>query len=281
MSTVGLILKKHGLVKPRRVRQNAPLYSGALQRATQPNDVWCADFKGQFRLKNTQYCYPLTITDQHSRYILACEALESTKHTTAREVFEAVFDQYGLPTTIRTDNGVPFASRGLGALSALSVWWLKLGIVPERIEPGHPEQNGRHERMHLTLKQETTRPAGANMLQQQERFDDFVRVFNDERPHEALEMKRPGERYIRSARTAKPLSYPLHDDVIKVRSSGHVRIAGHTFYLGVALASEQVAIRQLDTDNWLLSFASLNLGIANTNTRRFEADVRLRETGVH
>lgn len=278
-STVGLILKKHGLVKPRRRRKNAPLYLDRLARALGPNDVWCADFKGQFRLKNNVYCYPLTITDQYSRFILACEALESTRTPSVRAVFEAAFDTYGLPRVVRTDNGAPFASRGIGGLSQLGVWLLKQGVVPERIEPGHPEQNGRHERMHLTLKQETTRPAGDNMLQQQERFDRFLDIFNNERPHEALDMKRPADLYSSSNRQPQPPSYPLFDDVIRVRANGDFRLKNWTFYLGITLGGEDIGVRQLTEDEWLLSFACLDLGRANTKTQRFEADVRLRTSG--
>jgi putative transposase len=275
-STIGAILKRHGLVKARRVRRNVPAYGGKLTQAKAPNHVWCVDFKGQFRLKSGLYCYPLTITDQFSRYILCCEALESTSAKPARHVFERVFERYGLPNVIRSDNGTPFASRGLGGFSALSLAWIKHGVMPERIEPGCPQQNGQHERMHLTLKQETTRPAGANMLQQQERFDAFVAVFNNERPHEALEMARPAEVYVASERrpTTEPLSYPLDDDVLRVRRSGHLLVDGVPVYLGQTLGEELVGVRQLEPQRWLVSFGAYRLGEVHTDEKRFEPDVR-------
>jgi putative transposase len=186
ISTVHAVLDRHGLVKCRSGRRNKAKGT-PLSFPGQPNDLWCADYKGEFMLADRRYCYPLTITDFASRYLLACEALSTTKEAYAFPIFEAVFKEFGLPKAIRTDNGVPFASpHALYGLSKLSVWWLRLGIEIERIKPGHPRQNGRHERMHLTLKLETTKPAGNNFLQQQGKFDDFVRCFNNERPHQAL-----------------------------------------------------------------------------------------------
>lgn len=281
-STIGLILRAHGLVKARRQRTNAPAYNGKLQRAEAPNQLWCADFKGHFRLGNGSYCYPLTITDQFSRSILCCEGLESTKVAPALEVFERVFETYGLPGAIRTDNGVPFASVGLGAFSALSIYWIKLGILPERIEPGCPQQNGQHERMHLTLKQETTRPAGGNMLQQQERFDHFVTVFNEQRPHEALQMARPAEVYRPSERRiadVTPLTYPLHDDVLRLTNSGRLRINGVSAYVGAALAHEEVGVRQVSAQRWVVTFGPFTLGHFLHDEARFEADVHRAVAG--
>ncbi len=184
-STIHAVLDRHGLVKragrPRRRACGTPLSTGAA-----PNALWCADFKGEFKLGNGRYCYPLTVTDHASRFLLLCEALEFDPRRPAITAFEQLFRERGLPDAIRSDNGVPFASpNGLFNLSKLSVWWLRLGIAIERIKPGHPQQNGRHERMHLTLKKEATRPPGMNSLQQQARFDDFVSEFNAERPHEA------------------------------------------------------------------------------------------------
>ena len=172
-----------------------------LSQALAPNDLWCADFKGEFKLGNGRYCYPLTVTDQASRKLLLLEALESTKEAPVLEAFGRLFQDHGLPAAIRSDNGLPFASpNGLYNLSRLSVFWLRLGIAIERIKPGHPQQNGRHERMHLTLKKEATRPACQNSLAQQARFDDFLNEFNTERPHEALSMKTPAEVYTPSSR---------------------------------------------------------------------------------
>jgi putative transposase len=200
ISTVHTVLDRHGLVKRRRRRRNKSKGT-ALSFPGQPNELWCADYKGEFMLADRRYCYPLTITDFASRYLFACEALSTTKEAYAFPVFEAVFKQFGLPKAIRTDNGVPFASpNSLFNLSKLSVWWLRLGIEIERIKPGHPQQNGRHERMHLTLKLETTKPAGKNFLQQQAKFDDFIDCYNNERPHQALNMQCPAERYVPSIR---------------------------------------------------------------------------------
>jgi putative transposase len=185
ISTVHAVLDRHGLVTRRR-RRRYRAEGTALSRPTAPNDLWCADYKGEFMLANRRYCYPLTITDFATRYLIACDALSTTQEIYAFTAFERAFQDFGLPRALRTDNGVPFASpNALYGLSRLAVWWLRLGIALERIRPGHPEQNGRHERMHLTLKQEATKPAVANVLQQQARFDAFQTCYNRERPHQA------------------------------------------------------------------------------------------------
>lgn len=199
-STVHAVLDRHGLVSRARQRRNRA-QGTPLSQALAANDLWCTDFKGEFKLGDGRYCYPLTITDQASRYLLACEALESTHERPVIEAFVRLFKDRGLPTAIRSDNGLPFASpNGLYNLSRLSVWWLRLGIEIERIKPGKPHQNGRHERMHLTLKKEATRPPGSNSLQQQAKFDAFLEEFNTERPHEALAMRCPAELYTPSQR---------------------------------------------------------------------------------
>ena len=181
-STIHAILDRHGMVvratRSRTRAEGTPLSAGSV-----PNELWCTDYKGEFQLTDKRYCYPLTVTDHASRYLLLCEALQSNREESAFTAFERLFRERGLPQAIRSDNGVPFASpHGLFNLSKLSVWWLRLGIRIERIKPGHPQQNGRHERMHRTLKQEATRPAGANLLQQQAKFDAFLEEFNNERP---------------------------------------------------------------------------------------------------
>jgi transposase InsO family protein len=276
-STVSEWLERAGLVKKRRRKLRVSPMGDGLTAAHQPNDVWCVDYKGQFRLGNGAYCYPLTVTDQFSRYILACEGYERISGSDARFVFEKLFETQGLPTTIRSDNGSPFATRGLLGLSRLAVWWLKLGIRPERIEPGHPEQNGRHERMHRTLKAETTRPAGNTLLQQQERFDAFVDEFNQVRPHEALEQKRPCDVYTPSQRAfqhAPDLSYPFHDEVIEVETSGHARVLrrrGAKFYVSSALVGERLGARELDDGKFLLTFANIDLGVLDPTTNHFQA----------
>src|SRR5512140_371989 len=207
-STIHAILDRHGLVS--RARRSRTHTEGTpLSEGLQPNALWSTDYKGEFMLGDRRYCYPLTVTDHASRYLLLCEAMESNAEKTAFTAFERLFKERGLPLAIRSDNGVPFASpNGLFNLSGLSVWWLRLGISIERIRPGHPQQNGRHERMHLTLKQEATRPAGANILQQQAKFDAFSEDFNQERPHEALRMKCPPQVYTPSPRPYQGIPEP-------------------------------------------------------------------------
>ena len=261
-------------------------YEAPLTKARAPHDVWCADFKGQFRLRNGRYCYPLTITDRFTRMLLCCEALESTKVESALLVFEKVFREHGLPKVIRTDNGVPFASKGLLGLSRLSVRWLRLGVWPERIELAHPEQNGQHERMHRVLKQETTRPAASNLLAQQERFDRFVDEYNHERPHEALDQQTPGSLYRVSTRKlgddARP-EYPLDDLVLKVEDGGNVRFpkSGRVpTFISSALKGQYVGLRELDDGSWRVSFAGLALGTLDAKTKRFEPADGLFTVGV-
>lgn len=276
-STVGGILARAGLVRARRRRKVLRL--GTIRsEASTPNEVWCADYKGQFRLANGRYCYPLTVTDQASRYILACEGFEAIDGDAARAVFDDRFERYGLPLAIRTDNGAPFASTGLFGLTRLSAYWLKLGIALERIDPGKPQQNARHERMHRTLKEDTTRPAAATLLGQQEKFDDWVETFNHTRPHEALEQEPPASVYSRSPRpfTTQGLTeYPLHDDVRKVSPSGHIRLLRtskhRATYLSAALSGERVGIRELEEGRWLVSFATLDLGWIDPGTMNLVA----------
>jgi putative transposase len=273
-STIADILKRKGLVECRKRRRGTPPYEAPLRKAKAPHDVWCADFKGQFRLGNGKLCYPLTITDRYSRMILCCEALESTNVESALAVFDKTFREHGLPRVIRTDNGVPFATRGLLGLSPLSVRWLRLGVWPERIALAHPEQNGQHERMHLVLKQETTRPSAANMLAQQERFDRFVHEYNHERPHEALEQRTPDSVYRLSSRRydGRPptLEYPLDDMVLKVDASGHVRFPKQRVFLMSALRGEHVGVRELADSTWLVSYAGRSLGTVDLRTTLFE-----------
>jgi len=272
-STIHAVLDRHGLVKRLRGRRHKAVGT-PLSIANQPNDLWCADYKGQFMLGDRRYCYPLTITDQASRFLLACEGLESTKEQFAFTIFEAVFKEYGLPKAIRTDNGVPFASaNSLFNLSKLSVWWLRLGIAIERITPGHPQQNGRHERMHLTLKKEATRPAGKNFLQQQAKFDAFIDEYNRERPHEVLQMKCPGEIYTASQRPYRGLQnldYPLHDRTITVTHCGRICIGKKKINLSQVFSGQSVGIKQVEDDIWLVSFMHYDLGYFDFEGKRFE-----------
>ncbi len=272
-STVHAVLDRHGLVK-RRKRRRYKAQGTPLSDAHAPNGLWCADYKGEFLLGNKQYCYPLTITDYRSRYLLACEGLASTRSTFAFSVFERVFKDYGLPRAIRTDNGVPFASpNALFGLSKLSVWWLRLGIQIERIQPGHPEQNGRHERMHLTLKKEATQPASFNCLQQQGRFDDFLEVYNNQRPHQALNGNYPGEVYTPSARRYEPPQepeYPFHDRTARVTQCGRICIKQRKINLSTVFAGQTVGIKEVADKIWLVSFMEYDLGFFDEDVGRVE-----------
>jgi len=272
-STIHAILDRHGLVK-RRKRSRYKAQGTDLRHARAPNGLWCADYKGQFMLGNHQYCYPLTITDYRSRYLLACEALESVKEAGAFSVFERVFREYGLPAAIRSDNGVPFASpHALFGLSRLAVWWLRLGIGIERIRPGHPEQNGRHERMHLTLKKEATKPASFNFLQQQGRFDEFAEVYNNERPHQGLGGMYPGEVYTPSTREyfhPDVPEYPFHDRTVKVTQCGRICIGRRKINFSSVFAGQYVGIREEDERIWLVSFMNYDLGFFDQNENRVE-----------
>jgi putative transposase len=273
ISTVHGVLHRHGLVNVYRPRQHSHKAQGtALSRPVHPNELWCADYKGEFMLADRRYCYPLTVTDAASRYLIGCEALSSTQASLAFTVFERLFKDFGLPSAIRTDNGVPFASpNSLFNLSKLSVWWLRLGIQIERIQPAHPEQNGRHERMHLTLKKEATKPAAKNFLKQQERFDRFQHVYNQERPHQGLGMKYPAELYVSSSRPYKGLSdleYPFHDRTITVSNCGRICIANRKINLSTALAGQNVGIKQVSEKVWLVSFMQYDLGFFDHETDR-------------
>ena len=271
ISTVHAVLDRQGLVsrgRKRRYRaQGTPL-----SRPLRPNELWCADYKGEFMLADRRYCYPLTITDFASRYLLSCEALATTKEMYAFTVFERVFKEFGLPRAIRTDNGVPFASpHALFGLSKLAVWWLRLGIHIERIKPGHPEQNGRHERMHLTLKKEATKPAAQNFLQQQAKFDDFIDCYNRERPHQALDMKYPAELYLPSPRPyhgLDELHYPFHDRTITVTHCGRICFGRRKINLSTVFAGQNVGVKEVSDKIWLVSFMDYDLGFFDHETGR-------------
>ena len=273
ISTVHAVLDRHGLVK-RRTRRRNRAEGTTLSRPAQPNELWCADYKGEFMLADRRYCYPLTISDFASRYLIACEALHTTKETYAFAVFESAFKEFGMPRAIRTDNGVPFASpNSLFNLSKLSVWWLRLGIAIERIKPGHPQQNGRHERMHLTLKLEATKPAAQNFLQQQARFDDFIDSYNNERPHQALNMQYPAQCYQPSSRLYRglpDLDYPLHDKAVTVTTCGRICFNRQKINLSQVFAGQTVGIKQTDDRIWLVSFMDYDLGYFDDETCRLE-----------
>ena len=262
-STIHAVLDRHDLVAhPRRSRTRAE--GTPLSEGLSPNDLWCTDYKGEFMLADRRYCYPLTVTDHASRYLLLCEAMESNAEKFALTAFERLFRERGLPRAIRSDNGVPFASpNGLFNLSRLSVWWLRLGIAIERIRPGHPQQNGRHERMHLTLKKEATRPPGGNILQQQARFDEFVEEFNTQRPHEALRMQCPAQVYRPSPRPYEGIPephYPFHDRTVMVTSCGRLCLYRKKINLSVTLAGQAVGVKEVEEGIWLVSFMHYDLG---------------------
>jgi putative transposase len=273
ISTVHAVLDRNGLVTRRRKRRYKP-EGTALSLAQQPNELWCADYKGEFMLADKRYCYPLTVTDFASRYLISCDALSSTEERYAFTVFERLFKDFGLPKAIRTDNGVPFASsNAMFGLSKLSVWWLRLGIDIERIKPGRPQQNGRHERMHLTLKQEATKPAAKNFLQQQGKFDRFIEEYNQERPHEAIGMKYPAEIYTPSLKPYKGLSdleYPFHDRTITVTCCGRICIGRRKINLSTVFAGQNVGIKEVSDNIWLVSFMKYDLGFFDQEAGRVE-----------
>ena len=273
ISTVHAVLDRHGLVTRGRRRRYKAERTG-LSNPTRPNDLWCADYKGEFMLADRRYCYPLTITDFASRYLICCDALATTKQEFAFSVFERAFKDFGLPLAIRTDNGTPFSSRSaFFGLSKLSVWWLRLGIGIERIKPGKPQQNGRHERMHLTLKKQATRPAVKNFLQQQARFDRFIECYNQERPHQAIDMRYPAELYSPSPRPYQglgALEYPFHDRTITVTACGRICLGRRKINLSGAFAGQNVGIRQVADNVWLVSFMHYDLGFFDHQSSRVE-----------
>lgn len=273
VSTIHAVLDRRGLVEPMQDRR--PRAKGTpLSQGQHPNDLWCVDFKGEFMLGDRRYCYPLTVTDHASRFLLTCEALESVREETALTAFEALFKHRGLPKAIRSDNGVPFASpHALFQLSRLSIWWLRLGIGIERIKPGKPQQNGRHERMHLTLKKETTRPAKANFLQQQARFDQFVQEFNNERPHEALAMKTPSEVYTASTRPYNglgELAYPFHDRTVFVTACGRICLHRKKINISQVFAGQSLGLKEVEENTWLVSFMDHDLGYIDLEERTLQ-----------
>jgi putative transposase len=275
-STVCDILKRHGLV-PRQRRRRVIGHPGKpSSQMLAPNDIWCADFKGQFKTGDGLYCYPLTVTDGYSRYLLACQGLLSTKAVEAKPVFTRLFKEFGLPQRIRSDNGVPFATNTLARLSALSAWWVRLGILPDLIEPGKPQQNGRHERMHRTLKAETTRPPAANRRAQQRKFNRFREEFNEERPHEALDMATPASIYVPSPREMPerlpPLEYPDRFEVRYVSYNGGIRWNKDWVNVSITCAGDYVGLEEIDDGVWNVYFGPLKLGRLLERYMRIEDD---------
>jgi putative transposase len=264
-STVQSILRKEGLVKPRRVRHHTPAFTGPFQECLKPNDTWSIDYKGQFRTGDGKLCYPFTISDNFSRYLLACRGLHHPNYESTRPHLERTFREYGLPLAIRSDNGSPFASTGLGGLSRLAVWLIRLQIVPERIALSHPEQNGRHERMHRTLKEEACKPPRSCLAQQQRAFDRFRREYNEKRPHESLGMETPASFYEPSRRLYPKKLWAVGYDswmtVRRVMNSGCIKWKGAFIYVSQALAGEPVGLRQMTESTWEIWFSFYPLGI--------------------
>ena len=285
VSTIGDWLAKRGLTKSRQRRRGSPPYAQPFAAADQPNAVWCVDFKGWFRTGDRTRCDPLTISDAMSRYLVRCQAVRRPDYRHVRPVFEKAFREHGLPLAIRSDNGPPFASTAAGGLSALSLWWIKLGIVPERIEPGQPQQNGRHERMHRTLKHDTAKPPASTVAAQQRRFDEFRGIFNSERPHEGLGFQYPAKLY-----RASPRPYPCRlrepdyegCEVRNVRSNGEIKWRGDKIFISQVLSSEPVGIDQTEDGDWRVRYADVELGFIDAAHRRLNRHpIKKRPAGGH
>jgi len=264
ISTTADILKREGLIggKKRRIRRSHP--GCPKSDATEVNQIWTADYKGQFKMRNGKYCYPLTVCDMYSRYLLDCDGHKKISLDKTKECFTRLFKEHGLPERIRTDNGVPFASNAIGRISSLSVWWIKLGIYPELIEPGKPQQNGKHERMHRTLKKEATIPPEKNLKMQQRRFNKFKKEYNTLRPHEALDMKRPSEVYSNSKRKMprklKHWDYPSHYNMRRVSNSGNFRWNTYQVPLSHTLAQEYIGFEEIDDGIYNVYYCDFLIG---------------------
>jgi len=273
-STAGELLKRHGLVKKRRRKRTIPADKQPFSKFTEVNQSWSADYKGDFKLGNKQRCYPLTITDNCSRYLLACRGLESTKYGDTQRWFEYTFREFGLPQSIRTDNGSPFASRSLGGLSRLSKWWVDLGIKAERIQPGRPQQNSRHERMHRSLKAAVCKDPGYSMVRQQDRFDRFRVEYNELRSHEGLDRQTPESYYEPSCRRYPELILPPQYDsdmtVRSVRHNGEIKWKSQTLYVSELLRKLPVGLKQIDEHLWELRYRFHLLGTLNEKIMKIE-----------
>ena len=264
-STVADLLARRGLVHKRRARRK-PVHPGAVRAVSAaPNELWTADFKGQFRTGDRRYCYPLTLADHHTRDLLACRGVLSTQTVTAKPIFERAFREYGLPIAIHTDNGVPFATQAVHGLSYLNVWWMRLGILHHRSRPGCPQDNGAHERMHRTMKRQAIKPVRANCAAQQRNFDAFRREYNEERPHERLQQETPSSQYAPSPRPyperCPPLEYPGHFRVKKVTTGGTFRFQQKLLYLANAMVDQQIGLEETDDGIWAIHFNTILLAM--------------------
>jgi len=266
-TTIYNILAEKGLIRPQRHRRRVPASQQPFSPVREPNDVWSADFKGQFRTRDGTWCYPLTVMDHQSRFLLGCRNFDATRYEPTQKAFDALFREYGLPWRIRTDNGAPFASHSPAGLSRLSKWWVRLGILPERIAPGKPQQNGRHERMHKTLKAATAIPPAATAQRQQQEFDAFRRRYNNDRPHESLGQNTPASQYRPSTRALPDklpeLEYPGHVRVALVHHSGIIQHQGHRVYIAGLLKGENVGVEETADGVWSVFFGPLHLGRFN------------------
>ncbi len=278
-STIGVILKHEGFIRERRKKRKAKPSELPLANSSTANEIWSIDFKGHFKTLDRKYCYPLTVCDHFSRYLLCCEALSNTRTPGVKEALAELFLSRGLPLRMRSDNGAPFASTNNLGLTRLAVWLLRQGIELERIQPGHPEQNGRHERMHKTLKAETTKPPEKNLLRQQERFTAFQECFNKERPHQAIGLDTPEKHYKPSSRAYLlpeiPLSYPTAQTVCKVQKEGNIflRPIGESFFIGSAFEGENLGLSELTSSTWAVTFLETQIGYLDTATRQFLVDL--------
>jgi putative transposase len=284
-STVSAVLKRHGLVKARKKRRHAvPGAAGPLDHCHGPNELWCADFKGWWKTLDGQRCEPLTVTDAWSRYLLKCVGLgKGTGTVMVKPHFEMLFLEHGLPAAIRTDNGSPFASTGLGGLTQLSVWWMRLGLKLERIEPGCPQQNGRHERMHLSLEQSQERAARANLALQQRALEKFRQDYNEHRPHEALAQRTPGELYTSSprpysGRLPAAREYPREWTTRQIRSDGRMKWGGQEINVTLALAGERIGLKPIDDGKWAVWFEQMDLGTFDERRGKIKGHKRLKNT---
>jgi putative transposase len=258
------ILKAEKLVSRRRRRRKVAPRTNRLTPGREPNDLWTVDFKGQFKTGDGTWCYPLTVMDDASRYLLGCTIFKGTYYEESRAAFERLFVEYGLPSRIRTDNGTPFASTSIGGLSQLAVWWIQAGIVPERISPGKPQQNSHHERMHLTMKNDAIRPPSRTLRHQQKRIDEFRHIYNEIRPHESLGMKSPQSVYRKSEREWKgqlgELEYPGYFQKVLVNHNGTIWLDGQNVYLGYLLRGQEVGMSEIEEGQWVVYFGPVLLG---------------------
>lgn len=264
VSTISYWLKKEGLVEKRKKRLHVPPYTEPFCECNAPNDVWSIDYKGQFYMKDGHVCYPLTLSDNFSRFILGCQALEGPRYDPTRRCLESIFREYGLPKAIRSDNGTPFASRCIGGLSRLMSWWILLGIIPERIGKGCPQENGPHERMHRTLKSDALNPVAGNLKKQQWAFDIYRHDYNNYRPHESLNDQTPSDYYKKSNRPYVERLHPPeygHDYLVRhVRHNGEIKFMGRMFYITEVLAGQPVGLREIEDGLWQLQFSFYALG---------------------